>query len=394
MERLILTLKSVLKRTKSVVKKALDKVSKIDKKQLRKDIKTFLVNAKGFGRSLLSKPTNYIMHITVVGLSLFVSMSTVYGNSNMYAGLTSDASGSVTNRVVHQKVNPRVIADIANAANAPVDVNLEILESNNISLTSSLSFSGSGMVDSSLNIVNAGRTRNEVINYVVKGGDTLSSIASEFNITTNTIKWANNMSSADSIKPGQKLKILPITGTMHKVKEGERLVKIAEKYSASVPQIIEENGLIDKEVKAGQVLLIPDGRVWEPAPEPEPQQTTTRYASTPSYSSGRSVAYGGSGNKFPYGWCTYYVASRRSVTWRGNAGAWLYNARSQGYATGSSPRAGAIIVTTESPVGHVGIVESVSGGSIRISEMNYKGWGIVSSRTISAGSGVIKGYIY
>lgn len=374
--------------------KALKQVSDIDKKQLEKDIKTFLVNAKGFGRTLLSKPTNYIMHITVISLSLFVSMATVYGNSDLYGGLSSNASDTVSNRIVHQKVNPKVIASIARTANAPVNIDEETLGNQAMSLTSTFAFSGSGMIDGSLVSTNEGRTRKEVIEYIVKGGDTLSTIASEFGITTNTLKWANDMSDADSIKPGQKLRILPVSGTIHKVKEGERLVKIAEIYNASVPQIIEENGLIDKEVKAGQILIIPGGRVWEPEPEPAPAPSTTRYASAPSYSSGRSVSYGGSGNKFPYGWCTYYVASRRTVTWRGNAGAWLYGARAQGYATGYTPRAGAIIVTSESPVGHVGIVESVSGGSIRITEMNYRGWGVVSSRTISSGSGVIRGYIY
>jgi len=42
----------------------------------------------------------------------------------------------------------------------------------------------------------------------------------------------------------------------------------------------------------------------------------------------------------------------------------------------------------------VGIVTKVSGDSVTISEMNYKGFGVVSSRTISAKNRVIKGYIY
>lgn len=398
MERLILTLKRVSRWTSSLTKKALNKVSKENIKQTKKDIGTFLINAKGFARTLLSKPTHYVMHITVIGLSLFVSMSTVYGNSALYGGMGANASEGVTNKVVHQNINPRVIADIAATTNAPVEVNEEILSKNPSSFNSSLAFSGSNIIDASSVSSEGEKARQEIIEYKVQGGDTLSTIASKFNITTNTIKWANKLGDVDSIKPGQTLTILPVVGTMHKVKEGQTLPKIAEIYNASVPQIIEENGLIDKTIKPGQVLMIPGGRVWEPEPQPEPQSSpsaTTRYASRYQASSGRSVAYGGSGNKFPYGWCTYYVASRRSVTWRGNAGAWLYNARAQGYATGYSPRAGAIVVTAESGYGHVAIVESVSGGNIRISEMNGPaGWGVIGTRTIPASGGVIRGYIY
>lgn len=100
-------------------------------------------------------------------------------------------------------------------------------------------------------------------------------------------------------------------------------------------------------------------------------------------------------HSFPYGYCTYYAASRRSVPWSGNAGTWLSGARSYGYATGSDPRAGAILVTYEGGrAGHVAYVEAVNGDQVTISEMNFRGWGIVSSRVISADSPVIKGYIY
>ena len=68
--------------------------------------------------------------------------------------------------------------------------------------------------------------------------------------------------------------------------------------------------------------------------------------------------------------------------------------RSAGYSTGKSPRPGSIIVTSESWWGHVGIVEKVNGKEIVISEMNYRGWGKKSSRTLSTSSRVIKGYIY
>ncbi|MEK7143022.1 MAG: CHAP domain-containing protein [Patescibacteria group bacterium] len=99
---------------------------------------------------------------------------------------------------------------------------------------------------------------------------------------------------------------------------------------------------------------------------------------------------------FPYGYCTYYAAQRRTVTWSGNASSWLVNARAAGMATGSIPAIGAIIVTTEGGrTGHVGIVDQVNNdGTITISEMNYRGFGVISSRTIPTTYGPIRGYIY
>jgi surface antigen len=52
------------------------------------------------------------------------------------------------------------------------------------------------------------------------------------------------------------------------------------------------------------------------------------------------------------------------------------------------------MVSAESRWGHVALVESVKGSSFTISEMNYAGFGKKSTRTLSAGSRVVKGFIY
>jgi len=99
-------------------------------------------------------------------------------------------------------------------------------------------------------------------------------------------------------------------------------------------------------------------------------------------------------HKFPWGWCTYYVAQRREIPWGGNAITWLTQAQKYGYEISQTPQEGAIVVTKESKMGHVAYVESVSGDTITISEMNYFGFGVVSHRTISTNYWAIKGYIY
>ena len=126
-------------------------------------------------------------------------------------------------------------------------------------------------------------------------------------------------------------------------------------------------------------------------PKPVVKTVKKTYTSTSStYQLGST-----SNHSFPYGYCTYYVASKRPIPWSGNAGTWLSGARTYGFATGSTPQVGAIMVTYEGGrAGHVAYVEAISGDQVTISEMNFRGFGIISSRVISAGSSVIKGYIY
>lgn len=92
------------------------------------------------------------------------------------------------------------------------------------------------------------------------------------------------------------------------------------------------------------------------------------------------------GNGYTAGNCTWYVKSRRPDigNFWGNANAWLGSAQSAGFKTGNTPRVGAIAVTYAGPMGHVAYVESVSGGMVTISEMNYGGLYNMNTRTVPA----------
>lgn len=100
---------------------------------------------------------------------------------------------------------------------------------------------------------------------------------------------------------------------------------------------------------------------------------------------------------FPFGQCTYYVATKRSIPWGGNAGQWYYEAQAYGFKVGSAPAVGAIMVSYEgNPSGHVSYMERLnSDGSFTVSEMNYAGaWGMVTYRTLRLGDTYIVGFIY
>lgn len=109
------------------------------------------------------------------------------------------------------------------------------------------------------------------------------------------------------------------------------------------------------------------------------------------------------GNHFTYGYCTWYVATRRCIPWMGNAWQWWGNARAYGYAEGSAPQRGAVAVwgqSGSSPLGHVAYVEAVGpsggvpAGSFLVSEMNYTGWGRVDYRTVPNNAAGLLGFIY
>lgn len=102
--------------------------------------------------------------------------------------------------------------------------------------------------------------RTDTVEYIVQSGDVLGKIAEQFNVTVNTILWANNLNWSSTIKPGQKLTILPNSGVNHEVKSGDTILAIAKKYQADAEKIVSANKLADaSDITIGDLLFIPDG---------------------------------------------------------------------------------------------------------------------------------------
>ena len=101
-----------------------------------------------------------------------------------------------------------------------------------------------------------------ITEHVVESGDNLSSLAIKFNISLNTILWANDLNKNSVLKIGQKLIIPPVTGIIHHVKTGDTVGEIAQKYEAKSVDIISFNGLSNEaDVFTGDVLIVPDGEL-------------------------------------------------------------------------------------------------------------------------------------
>jgi N-acetylmuramoyl-L-alanine amidase len=242
--------------------------------------------------------------------------------------------------------------------------------------------------------------KHDTQTYSVLDGDTVSAIADHFGVTVDTIRWANNLTDVDTLSLGQQLLVPPVNGVLVTVKAGDTVEALAAKYGTQAGTIIDYNLVHDpSHLTVGVQLMIPDG-TGAPAPvsaPAAPSAPSVRQSGSSGGSPGLTVASnrGGSfASHFPWGWCTWYVASRRNVPWSGDAHSWYGNAQAYGYATGRTPQPGAIMVTWESWWGHVAYVESVSGSCWTVSEMNYRGFGIVSSRSICPGQVPLIGFVY
>ncbi len=122
----------------------------------------------------------------------------------------------------------------------------------------------------------AGQPRSAVEQYTVQPGDTLYGIAEKYNVSAETLMWANNMeANPDLLRLGQELIILPVSGILHTVQKGDTLQGIAKKYGADVNDVLAlpANGLSDAStpLATGQNLIVPGGskpRVIVRAPAP------------------------------------------------------------------------------------------------------------------------------
>jgi len=103
---------------------------------------------------------------------------------------------------------------------------------------------------------------NSVFEYLVQEGDTISSIAAKYNISEETILWANELTSKSIISPGQKLIILPVSGVLHYVKAGDTISGIAQTYKGDIAKIVEFNELTNEsDIFVGDILIIPNGKM-------------------------------------------------------------------------------------------------------------------------------------
>lgn len=262
---------------------------------------------------------------------------------------------------------------------------------------------------------------NEIIDYEVKSGESIASIAQRFGISYNTLYWANNLNKNSTLHPGDIIKVPPVSWLVHTVKSWDTLSVIAKKYDIDIDNIRKQNNLSASDTLiAGKELVIPWAVKKYEAPKVIPQKTTkTYYASSSAQKKWEGSSYSfvnESSSEYVntdgvyklvkrapqhtfYWWnCTRFVAQYKNVNWGGNAKDWLKNARANGHSTWSSPSLWAIVVFNGKGYNprywHVGIVVEVQQNNIIVKDMNYRRINEVTTRKVSKSDGAIIGYIY
>jgi surface antigen len=230
----------------------------------------------------------------------------------------------------------------------------------------------------------------------VHPGQTVESLASAFGSDASAVRWANGLGATAQPAAGTPLLLPPTAGALVQVHGGETPTQFAARVRLDPATVLDYNALTsDAPLPAGSFLQVP-------LPDaPRGSLIASRFADAgggvpevPPSAMNRTGA-----STFPWGQCTWYVATKRNVTWAGNA--WVWYAAAAGIRPeGRVPVEGAIAVFDIGWAGHVAYVEHVNpDGSFVVSEMNYYtgyggGWGVVDRRTIAANDPTITGFIY
>ena len=74
--------------------------------------------------------------------------------------------------------------------------------------------------------------------HTVTSGETISSIAGKYGITSETVMWTNNLTETSALKAGQQIIILPISGLVITASGGESVENLAATYKAN-PNLID-----------------------------------------------------------------------------------------------------------------------------------------------------------
>lgn len=325
-----------------------------------------------------------IMSIVAIGYQPPQKIDSIANASDVQ----SNSDTNIQQPSVDQLVATNVAAGIAERAELSIAPNIANL-SVSLSTESQLAQNDSDVI-SKPQIIQPSADSRMTKQYMAVAGDTVDKVATKYGISSDTIRWANNLSS-DALEAGKNITIPPIDGTIYIAKNGDTVDSIAQKYGSNKDRIIAFNDLELSGLTPGKTIIIPGGVL----PEAErPGYVAPRGAASRGgyVTAGTQLARVSAGNKYAPGNCTFYAYERRAQLGRpigsywGNAGTWATNARSAGYLVDTNPEVGAII-QNGGGYGHVAIVERVNPGeSITLSEMNYAGnFGHVTGRTMSWG---------
>jgi murein DD-endopeptidase MepM/ murein hydrolase activator NlpD len=221
-----------------------------------------IMKLEQINKSKYSSFTTRLFTGSVIGVLAIVGVLTF--SKTAHASLISLVSSIFGGEAVSAKVD-RSIAASDNSQTAPIlQVYAVNIDQNPEKLPDIIPIDNSNTLNSDLASTNSTGTdtsNTQISTYVVRSGDTISSVAKMFKVSVNTILWANNLTGKSVLKEGQTLVILPITGIPYTIKKGDTVKGIAAKYKADETDIISYNDLTVQSLQVGQTIIIPDAEL-------------------------------------------------------------------------------------------------------------------------------------
>ncbi len=328
-------------------------------------------------------------NIAIVLISIFVVINNSGGSSAKYSALAT-AEEAQTSNPLDTLSAADIAVNVALMTRMP-ETGLIINDADSVTAELNSTVSSHESVLKPQILSSEIKTKEDIKEYVVVDGDTLESLATKFGVTSDSIKWSNNL-TGNRLKVGSTLVIPPVNGIVYTVKSGDTIESLANKYNVGQQALISFNDVELTGLVEGERIVLPGG-VIKAAPAP---------ASRPFYAGfafGNTAVYGYNG--YVPGYCTWYVANKRAEIGRplpanlGNAGPWARSAPRAGLTVNRTPAAGAAVVTDLSNPGHVGFVEYVNeDGSVFISEMNRRRRYEVTTRLLSPAEAARYTYIH
>ncbi len=328
-----------------------------------------------------SKPAKITAYVGVFLLLIGSVVLGYYGPSNKNSLVTNSDQSALANQQpsVNKVATTSLAASLAETAELPVANNVANL-SISLQAKEELAQNNDTLIEKPEVVQPETAATREVASYKTATGDTVPKVAKKFNVSEDTVRWANNLTS-DALEPGRTLSVPAQDGVVHTVEATDTVESLANRYQAEKERIILFNDLEEGGLKPGEKIVIPDG--INPAAA-QPALSSTGIVSSSPVVTQATVSVG---NRYDFGNCTYYAFNRRAELGRpigsfwGNANTWAMLAAAAGFTVNNTPAVGAVFQTTSGYYGHVGIVERVGpDGSVFVSEMNQVGFNVRSER--------------
>ncbi|MBU1078016.1 MAG: M23 family metallopeptidase [Spirochaetes bacterium] len=100
----------------------------------------------------------------------------------------------------------------------------------------------------------------KVVLYKVRAGDSLWQISQKTGLSIDALLSMNQQNNSHILQPGQEIHIPNKDGILYKIKEGETLEGVAEKFKVDKSDILNVNELTETAIEEGKDVFIPNGK--------------------------------------------------------------------------------------------------------------------------------------